>query len=169
MLFAEHDSFYEILVLHIHRILKEREHYLQDSNWILNEAMDIRRLQKGGHFMNVLTRKFDDVIIPVFSEVIAFMDQNYNLSLLQIKDCTTTLCQLWLKTFSSDPVKQALHYNDMVSTPVIPMTGGEFSCSFPFSWLYKELIDANWDNALSTRGISLFLSTLDCLHFVLHN
>lgn len=161
--FAEPGPFYEILVEHIQRILEEREHYLQDSDWILNEAMDIRQLQKGGTFMNVLTRKYDDVIIPIFSEIIAFMDHNCNLSLLQIKDCTTSLCQLWLKTFSSDPAKQALHYNDMVSTPMIPMTGEEFSCNFPFSWLYKELIDANWDIALSTGGISLFLSFLSTL------
>lgn len=149
---AEPDSFYAILVSHLRRILRERESVYQDRNWVLNEAMDIHRLQTGGTFKNVLTRKLDDIVVPFFAEIIAFVDRNCNLSLLQTERPITPLSEFWLKIFRSERAEQALHFTDIVATQKVPMRDEEFTCEFPFSWLVKELMDAQWDTAQSTGG-----------------
>ena len=150
---AEPDSFYGILVSHIHRKLKEREENYRDTDWVLDEAMDAHNLQTGGTFKNVLTRKLDKVIVPCFSEIIAFLDRNCNLNLLQSVRPITPLSQFWLKIFSSQRAVQALGFADMVATEKVPMRDEEFVCEFPFSWLVKELMDSQWDTAQNVGGI----------------
>ena len=146
------NSFYGILVSHIHRILKERDSVFENSNWILHEAMSKRRLQMGGTFFNVLSRRLDDIIVPIFSKIIAFLDRSYNLSLLQPDKLNTPPCQLWLKIFRSNRVEQELRFENNFVMQKVPVTGDEFICQFPFSWLFIELIDSQWDDAQSLAG-----------------
>ena len=69
----------------IKHLLKERDELDNDSQWVLNEALDGRRLQSGGTFQNVLSRRLDEVVIPVFASIIAFVDQYSNLAHLNSK------------------------------------------------------------------------------------
>ena len=66
----------------IKHLLKERDDLNNDVQWVLNEALDGRRLQSGGTFHNVLSRRLDDVVIPLFASIIAFIDQYSNLTCL---------------------------------------------------------------------------------------
>ena len=131
-------------------MLGERESLHKDDNWVLNEAMDMHNLQTGGTFMNVLTRKLDDIIIPCLAEITAFVDRNCNLSLLQPKP--TPLSQFWLRIFASNRAEEALRYIDMVGREKVEMNHENFACEFPFSWLVKELVESHWDSAQSTGG-----------------
>ena len=161
------NSFYGILVGHILRLLRERENALCNPNWVLNEAMSRRSLQHGGTFKNVLARKFDDVIVPIFAEIIAFLDHDCNLSLLQAGFETTPLSQFWLRVFRSPRAEQQLHYEQMVGKQKVPMAEEEIESQFPFSWLVKEAIDSQWDEAQSRTGIAFFCiwsSQLFCYH-----
>ena len=76
-------KFYGILVKHIKNLLEEREKCLLEKEWVLKEALNSKRLQSGGTFQNVLTRRLDEVIVPAFAYVIQFMDHYSNLSLLK--------------------------------------------------------------------------------------
>ena len=117
--------------------------------------MDINHLQTGGTFTNVLTRQLDAVIVPCFSEIIAFLDRNCNLNLLQPVQPLTPLSQFWLNICASQRARDALRFIDMVGTQKVPMKDEEFACEFPFSWLVIELLDSQWDNAQSTGGRSI--------------
>ena len=75
-------TFYGALVKHVKNLLEEREGHFLDSNWVLKEAMSGKRLQSGGTFQNVLSRKLDEVIVPIFTAVLLFVDQYSNLSIL---------------------------------------------------------------------------------------
>ena len=149
-LYTEPGTFYDILVAHIHRMLCERETVYQDDDWVLVEAMNMHHLQTGGTFMNVLTRKLDDIIVPCLAEIIAFVDRRSNLSLLQIEP--SPLSQFWLKLFASNRSEEALRFTDMVTNQKVQMMDENFACEFPFSWLVKELLDSLWDSALNTGG-----------------
>ena len=133
-------------------MLRERENVRQDDDWILEEAMDMNHLQTGGTFKNVLTRKLDEIVVPCLAEIIAFMDRNCNLNLLQTVCPITPLTKFWLMMFGSQRSKDALCFADMVGRQKVPMRDEEFVCEFPFSWLVKELIDSQWDNAQATGG-----------------
>ena len=133
-------------------MLCEREDIYQDHDWILEEAMDMHNLQTGGTFKNVLTRKLDRIIVPCLAEIIAFADQNYNLNHLQTIDHITPLQMFWLKMFSSRCSEEALRYADMVGRQKILLRNNDFVCEFPFSWMVKEHMDSQWDDAQSLGG-----------------
>ena len=152
---VDDSTFHGILVRHIHRLLKEREQVREDdTNWVLNEALSIRKLQNGGTFQNVLARKLDGVLVPIFSEIIALVDRNYNLNHLNPKNKNPSLYQFWLAMFRN----QQLHYQEMVAKGVhrekVPGTGGrmaeDFKCQLPFSWQVKAAVDSLWYSAKST-------------------
>ena len=160
---ADDSTFHGILVRHIHQLLRERDRIREDDkNWVLNEALSARKLQNGGTFQNVLARKLDDVIVPIFSEIIALVDCNYNLNHLNTKEENSSLNRFWLAMFR-DPSIMQLSYEDMVTTQggghreQVPGAGGrmaeeDFKCQLPFSWLVKEAVDTQWHSAKSTVG-----------------
>ncbi len=82
---TDDQTFYGALVKQIQHLLKERDELYDDSQWVLNEALDGRRLQNGGTFQNVLSRRLDSLLIPVFAYIIVFVDQCGNLAHLQSK------------------------------------------------------------------------------------
>ena len=144
--------------MHIYRLLREREAERTDlSDWVLTEALNSSNLEVGGTFRNVLARKIDDVVIPIFAKIIASIDRNYNLDLINPKDGETPLSQFWLAMFR-DPNIQKLRYSDMVMGDKVPGLGGrkldqDFRCSMPFFWLIKDAVESQWDNAKSHAGL----------------
>lgn len=147
-------SFYGIMVRHIHTLLQRRdEAYGSESNWVLEEAMNMRKLHIGGTFKNALARRIDNVIIPLFAKVIAVIDQNRNLRHLNDlgkKQCS--IHDLWLKIFS-DPNVLGLNYEEIAGQQKTPVAD-DFYCEFPFSWLIKEVIETQWECVKNTSGNS---------------
>ena len=154
---ANDDMFYAALVRHIHAVLKEREEVMgEETGWVLDEAMSKKKLQSGGTFRNVLSRKLDEVIIPIFAEVLVSIDRYSNLDLVR-KGSPPHIRQLWLSAF---PVLCKFSYADMTTQRGDQLAGmgqrrstsSEFRCQFPFFWLVKEIVDSHWDNAISVTG-----------------
>ena len=147
-----------MLVQHIYEVLQERDQVREDEKeWVIREAMDVKNLQHGGTFSNALSRKVDSVVTPIFSEIIASIDQNYNLNLIDPENQDSPLSQFWLNMFRNSSIMQ-INYTDMV-TPreQIPGVGGrkardDFKCELPFSWLIFEVVNSQWDNATSIAG-----------------
>ena len=157
-MFSDISRFHGILIQHIFEILQERDSVrVDEKEWVVKEAMNQKSLQHGGTFRNVLSRKVDEVVIPVFSEILSRIDQNYNLNLINPKNENIPLSQFWLQMFRDSQIMK-FSYVDMV-TPreQVPGLGGrksgeDFVCQFPFSWLVYEAINSQWDNAKSTIG-----------------
>lgn len=68
-------------------LLRERENRSRESStvsdkWVLEEACNRNSLQCDGTFQNVLGRKFDDEIIPLFANILSFIDCYSNLEIL---------------------------------------------------------------------------------------
>ena len=120
---------------------------------MVNEALSSKKLQSGGTFQNVIARKLDQVIVPLFAEIIAMIDHNYNLDLV---DPSVPVFQLWLAMFREGRVMQFV-YTDMVVREQVPGAGGrmaeeDFRCQLPFSWLVWETFEAQLDAAKNTAG-----------------
>ena len=78
------DTFYGALVKHIKNLLEEKEKMNRTfQEWVLNEALSTEKLQSGGTFQNVLTRRLDEVIVPLFADILLFVDHYSNLNLLK--------------------------------------------------------------------------------------
>ena len=126
--------------------------YGKNSNWVLNEAMNLRKLHIGGTFKNALSRKLDNVVIPLFAELIAVVDHNYNLRHLKhLSTEQTTVQEFWLRMFSDAKVLQ-LNYADIVGREKVPVIDDNFECQLPFSWLIKDAVDSHLEQAKSTCG-----------------
>ena len=133
-------SFYSILVSHIHLALKRRERDLAEyeKDWVGFEARNPKKLQSGGTFRNVLSRRIDEVVTPIFSEVITKIDQNCNLNLLDEKNLGSTLSTLWLSIFNSLKIDSVTLLQRNATVDI------KFKCKFPFSWLIYSSIEAAW-------------------------
>ena len=158
----EHGSFYELLVHHMHNLLKQREEvHVYDKNWVLNEAMNAKTLQSGGTFRNALSRRIDSIILPIFTAIIRFIDYNYNLDLI----AQESLSQLWLDMFGNNQIMQ-FNYDSMISKEWVPRSGGripamEFKCRLPFSWVIKDAVDSQWENAKHQAGSMFAYSNMN--------
>lgn len=114
--------------------------------------MDLRKLHIGGTFKNALARKLDEVVIPLFAEVIALVDHNYNLSHLKLLRLEQSAVQeFWLRMFSNPKVLQ-LNYSEIIGREKVPVLDDNFKCQLPFSWLIKEAIDNHWELGKTTSG-----------------
>lgn len=148
-------KFHGLLIYHIFNALQGKDR--NEKKWVVNEAMNVRNLQYGGTFRNSLSRKVDEIIIPVFSEIIGVIDQNYNLDLVNPKTSDPAVIQLWLRIFRESGLMQ-FNYTDIREQ--VPGVGSKMSddsyyyrCGFPFSWLIHDAVNSQWENALSSAGM----------------
>ena len=138
-------QFYALLVQFIHRALKKREEVRVDErDWVLMEAMSGRKLQSGGTFRNVLARRIDEVVTPFFAELIAHIDQNRNLDLLEAKRQTTPISLFWLEMFRLTGGR--IDFSSLAKGKTDIKT--HFPCQLPFSWFVREEVEAQRANVL---------------------
>ena len=155
-------SFATILARRIHKLLQEKDERagIKASDWLRSEALSGTGIQENGTFRKALWQKVYSCVIPVLSEVIAFVDRDSNLEL--VKEEGNWLSHLWIQLFQSHSMVE-FHYDGFLSlesgiirerVPVI--TAGRerqvFELQFPFSWLIKEKFDDMWRGACSTAG-----------------
>ena len=156
------NSFPHALIRRVHELLKERDDRTTASGtkWSTSEALELSDLQESGTYRKALWRKIQNAIVPILSELIAFIDKDGNLELLQ-RTNPAWLTDLWLQIFQDNQLTQ-LHYesfmtDDVVIRSHVPVTSSGrdshmFHCRLPFSWLLKEKVDSMWTNAKSVAG-----------------
>ena len=136
-----------------------------DDDWVLSEALDAKKLHNGGTFRNVLSRRLDEVVVPLFSEIIAMIDRYYNLDLVYQADWDSPLSQFWLAMFQYTGHRSHI---DSFIMPVLQKSrqqvhglgaqiSEDFKTRLPFSWIVKECVDAHWDNVKAIAGTYLFI------------
>ena len=138
----------------MYRLLCERDKvFTHEKEWVLNEAMSSKRLQNGGTFRNVLNRKVDEVVIPIFSDIIGVIDKNANLDLV-VSKTDMSRHHFWLDMFR-DPEVMMFSFRD-VSTRRLGAEGvtgpDDLKCQLPFSWLIGDVINNHWDNLKTVGG-----------------
>ena len=133
---------------------------MKASDWLRSEALSGTGIQENGTFRKALWQRVYSSVIPILSEVIAFVDRDSNLELVTEED--NWLSRLWIQLFQSHSMVE-FRYDGFLSlesgiirerVPVI--TAGRerqvFELQFPFSWLIKEKFDDMWRNACSIAG-----------------
>ena len=150
---SDDSLFYATLVRHIHSVLRQREDLMEEkTEWVLDEAMSGKKLQGGGTFRDVLSRKLDEMITPIFAEVLVHVDRYSNLDLLKRKSTPPYIQQLWLSVFTCSALC-SFSYTEMsvqgggglAGMGQRKSLGEEFRCQFPFFWLIKETVDSQLD------------------------
>jgi len=160
--------FHHVLIDHISKLMLERDSDMPNAkDWAYIESVDSKKLRQGGTFRNCLSRKFDEVIVPIFANILGSIDKNYNLSLIHnVKDDQSSLiAQLWLGIFANKQVcrftyndvvtknqKQQQNYRGKVPGIGTLLASPDFICKFPFSWLVKDAIDSQWNNATASAS-----------------
>ena len=155
-------SFATILARRIHKLLQEKDERAgsKASDWLRSEALSGTGIQENGTFRKALWQRVYSSVIPILSEVIAFVDRDSNLEL--VKDEGNWLSRLWIQLFQSHSMVE-FHYeaflsleNGIIRERVPVITAGRerqvFELQFPFSWLIKETFDGMWRDACSIAG-----------------
>ncbi|XP_019854153.1 PREDICTED: E3 ubiquitin-protein ligase RNF213-like [Amphimedon queenslandica] len=138
--------FYSVTIALMKRVLEG----MDDSQWwVFEEAISIQHLQEGGSFSNVLIRRFDKTLKPLFIQIIRFIDRHSNLQLL-MPDCLDEndkpLSKLWLNIYSSWELCQSTLFKVVASQKYEKIDQKVFQCSFPFSWIIYEYINKKIDD-----------------------
>lgn len=148
---SDSDSFYSVLVGHIYRILQERETIIA-SDWILDEASNVQGLQHGGTFQNALIRKIDEVVVPIFAEIIWWCDHMCNLDLIHESGSkSTAVRRFWLSMFKNPRIMSIKYHNVGITRNHLALKRN-YKCQFPFSWIIKESVDTVWSHVLCDGG-----------------
>lgn len=85
-------------------------------------------------------RIIEDRVTPLLAKIVAFVDTNNNLSILESSDREVQwLRDLWLGIFSSIDVEILIK----IKVPQVMNTGANHlaSATFPFSWLIYEAVE----------------------------
>ena len=146
----------------IHKLLQEKDERagIKASDWLRSEALSGTGIQENGTFRKALWQRVYSSVIPILSEVIAFVDRDSNLEL--VTDEGNWLSRLWIQLFQSHSMVE-FHYeaflsleNGIIRERVPVITAGRerqvFELQFPFSWLIKETFDGMWRDACSIAG-----------------
>ena len=141
---------------------------MKASDWLRSEALSGTGIQENGTFRKALWQRVYSSVIPILSEVIAFVDRDSNLEL--VTEEGNWLSRLWIQLFQSHSMVE-FRYDGFLSlesgiirerVPVI--TAGRerqvFELQFPFSWLIKEKFDDMWRSACSIAGKHLLTRLL---------
>jgi len=152
-------------------LLKEKEKdEHEDGNWACNEALSSKKLQHGGTFRNVLARKIDELLIPLFAGIIVFIDFNYNLNLVVLNPEDSDIYKLCIMMFRSNQLCNFKYSNIAAnSRDRIPGAGrllsnSNFRCQFPFSWVIRTTISGQWGNGRNNTGRLFFTNSNIKLH-----
>ena len=141
-------------------MLLQREGENHDAEWVLEQALNRKKLHSGGTFWNVLSRKLDEIIIPMFAWILLYVDNYSNLDLMK-KDNPSYVHQFWLTIFQNPELCQ-FTYNEMATKGLgknLAVTGNkivhtkEFCCQFPFFWLVKDVVDAQMASVIHLAGM----------------
>lgn len=140
---------------YIHSNLKQREEAgLLKKDWIYQEAISSLNLQSGGAFMHVLLRKLDREATDALAGIIAFIDSNYNLDLLD-KGHDMTVVEFWLNAFKHKAICDLWDASNVVGRFCVCQKL-VFRCSFPFSDTIQETLEAELKPHLSTSGKCIY-------------
>ena len=103
--------------------------------------------------------------MPIFAEILGTVDKNYNLSLIHdALDQSSLIAKLWLGIFANKHIctfsyndvvlKNQQQHNYRIRVPGIGaiLASPDYRCKFPFSWVVKDTIDCQWDNAAALVG-----------------
>ncbi|KAG9267741.1 E3 ubiquitin-protein ligase rnf213-alpha [Astyanax mexicanus] len=153
-------SFMEALKKRLHQLLKAREDSTDmPKNWVSREASNIEALQEGGTFKHTLWRRVQAVITPLLAHLISVIDRNCNLDLLVDSNCEDEVKNLWLLIFGNKSVLDIpyvqIGQNSEAQTILIQShmsVGSTMSCTMPFSWRIKDLLDDLWVYTLEREG-----------------
>jgi len=153
------------LIQYIYSLLQEKEQICEsEKNWIEQESLSNKNLLLGGTLSNVLSRRVYGAIVQVFAQIIATIDLNYNLNLINPSNEDDFVSQLWLSFFKNPQVMQ-LKYTELVKKEdYFPGIGARISdhiikATFPFSWLVYELFaELLWSTITTHSGVYTYHS-----------
>ena len=139
----------QTLIARTHKLLLERDEKCHRNQrlWLQHEALCQGHLQETGTFRKALWQKLSSIVSPIFSELIAYCDQNHNLNLLEDKEWKLNL---WIQMLNEEQITP-LSYDSFIS-PVsgrvreracVLSTGAghRFKGKFPFSWVVKCMVN----------------------------
>ncbi|XP_072522974.1 E3 ubiquitin-protein ligase rnf213-alpha-like isoform X2 [Salminus brasiliensis] len=153
-------TFMEALKKRLHLLLRAREDSTEmPKNWVPREASNVEALQEGGTFKHTLWRRVQTVITPLLAHLISVIDRNCNLDLLVDSNCEDEVKNLWLLIFGNKSVLEIpydqMGQNSETQTILIQShisIGRTMSCTMPFSWRIKDLLDDLWMYTLQKEG-----------------
>lgn len=124
--------------MHIYKLLSEKEAANpQYSEWFHNLNTENNNLKR------IVDIKIAEAITPIFSKIIAYIDQYHNLNLIDPKSPS----QFWLALFDSQVLSLCLDDLDLIQEngALTAKDSHQYECRMPFFWVIKTALDCHWN------------------------
>ena len=126
-------TLYKDIVCLMKKSLDSEAH--QNKDWVLEEALNLERLEETGSFRKALIEKLKRIVLPALANVLSFIDQYNNLDTLE--DGNDHQKEAWIILFRNN----MQYFTNNVDH------ANSITCEFPFSWVvYNEFCKAMTDN-----------------------
>ena len=150
-------------------VLKEMDDKLpQAKEWAFKVALN--HSQIGGTFRNALSRRLDEILLPILAKIIGLIDKNYNLTIIHdnrdSEKIASPIAKIWLEIMSDRNLCK-ITYEDVFTDGVrkqrtlIPGIGASrsdhfYKCQFPFSWICRSVINSRKCDAALLAGMLVY-------------
>jgi len=148
-------------------VLKEIDETLpQTKEWAFKVAL--RHSQINGTYRRALSRRLDDILLPILAKIIQLIDMNYNLTIIHnnrdSERIVSPIAKIWLGIMSHRKLCK-ITYEDIFPSivkkqkrqvPGIRASQSDYfyECQFPFSWICRKEIDSRIQDVLKLKGMS---------------
>jgi len=156
------------LVKFVTAVLREMDDKIpQAKEWAFKVALN--HSQISGTFRNALSRRLDEILLPILAKIIGLCDKNYNLTIIH-KNCgnekiVSPIAKIWLEIMSDRNLCN-ITYEDVFTESVkkqrtlIPGIGASrsdhfYKCQFPFSWICRSVINSRKCDAALLAGMMM--------------
>ncbi|KAK7465937.1 hypothetical protein BaRGS_00037515, partial [Batillaria attramentaria] len=132
-------------------VLEEKEAGRDEPmNWLAKDAAQPDWIRRAGTFRRAWMQCIERHLIPILAGVVAYLDTNHNLDLLQQDELPPWVSNLWLRILNDESLVN-FRYSDMLSGNHTELK--EFVCGstfvaknacasmLPFSWVIVEVIE----------------------------
>ncbi len=107
------------------------------STLISSEANNFKQLQNAGTLVNAIVKSFEKTVVPVFADIISYVDQFCNLDILDKQKSDYT--ELWLAIFESEDLCQSKF---SITVKKDQAHKDHEKVKFPFSWLIYNFVSS---------------------------
>jgi len=141
----------------------------QTKEWAFKVAL--KHSQISGTYRSALSRRLDEILLPVLAKIIQLIDMNYNLTIIHnnrdSERIESPIAKIWLGIMSHRNLCK-ITYEDIFTSiakeqrrqlPGIRASQSDYfyQCQFPFSWICRNEINSRIQDIMKLKGMNLVI------------
>ncbi|VDI39104.1 ATP-dependent DNA helicase PIF1 [Mytilus galloprovincialis] len=147
-------TFVSGLAVHLITVMKEKEEYINQHQWLITEAAKAAHINRAGTFRRSIMQYIEGKVVKLLAGILAVIDKNENLNILSTDMSNGWKSFLW-REIINDPEVTQIQCSDFENGQKRNNTdefivvgtskrGTNFKSKMPFSWIVFRELSSMW-------------------------